>query len=86
MPESFKVLVKELQSLCLDIQVLDEDGNQIELEEDENALDTFNLSRMDADDDRRSRYANEEELADAGFDYVPEEEVEASYDGADDEF
>ena len=26
-PESFKVLVKELQSLCLDIQVLDEDGN-----------------------------------------------------------
>ena len=85
-PESFKVLVKELQSLCLDIQVLDEDGNQIELKEDENALDTFNLSRMDADDDRRSRYANEEELADAGFDYVPEEEVEASYDGADDEF
>ena len=86
MPESFKVLVKELQSLCLDIQVLDEDGNQIELKEDENALDTFNLSRMDADDDRRSRYANEEELADAGFDYVPEEEVEASYNGADDEF
>ena len=85
-PESFKVLVKELQSLCLDIQVLDEDGNQIELKEDENALDTFNLSRMDADDDRCSRYANEEELADAGFDYVPEEEVEASYDGADDEF
>ena len=85
-PESFKVLGKELQSLCLDIQVLDEDGNQIELKEDENALDTFNLSRMDADDDRRSRYANEEELADAGFDYVPEEEVEASYDGADDEF
>ena len=75
-----------MQSLCLDIQVLDEDGNQIELKEDENALDTFNLSRMDADDDRRSRYANEEELADAGFDYVPEEEVEASYDGADDEF
>jgi len=27
-----------------------------------------------------------EKLADAGFDYVPEEEVEASYDGADDEF
>ena len=26
-PESFKVLVKELQSLCLDIQVLDEDGS-----------------------------------------------------------
>ena len=30
-PESFKVLVKELQSLCLNIQVLDRDGNEIEL-------------------------------------------------------
>ena len=85
-PESFKVLVKELQSLCLDIQVLDEDGNQIELKEDENAPDSFNLARMDAEDNRRNRYADESELADAGFDYVPEEEVEASYDGADDEF
>ena len=32
-PESFKVLVKELQSLCLDIHVLDEDGAEIELSE-----------------------------------------------------
>ena len=46
----------------------------------------FNLARMDAEDDRRSRCADESELADAGFDYVPEEEVEASYNGADDEF
>ena len=30
-PESFRVLVKELQSLALDIRVLDEDGNEIEL-------------------------------------------------------
>ena len=30
-PESFKVLVKELQSLALDIRVLDKDGNEIEL-------------------------------------------------------
>ncbi len=34
-PESFKVLVKELQSLCLDVQVLDADGNQIDLKEDD---------------------------------------------------
>ena len=34
-PESFKVLVKELQSLCLDVRVLDEQGNEIELREDE---------------------------------------------------
>ncbi len=67
-PESFKVLVKELQSLCLDIQVLDKDGNQIELKDDEDAMDTFNLARMDADNDRQNRYADEDELADAGFD------------------
>ena len=86
-PESFKVLVKELQSLCLDIQVLDAEGNQIELKEDEDALDTFNLARMDADNERQNRYADEEELADAGFDYVADEEVDASYDDdADDEF
>ena len=30
-PESFKVLVKELQALCLDIKVLDEKGEEIEL-------------------------------------------------------
>ncbi len=30
-PESFKVLVKELQSLCLDVRVLDGDGNEISL-------------------------------------------------------
>ena len=34
-PESFKVLMKELQSLCLDVKVLDRDGNEIELKDDE---------------------------------------------------
>ena len=34
-PESFKVLVKELQSLCLDIRVLDENGEDIELKDDD---------------------------------------------------
>ena len=34
-PESFKVLVKELQALCLDIRVLDEHGNEIELKDEE---------------------------------------------------
>ena len=31
MPESFRVLVKELQSLGLDMRVLDEDDNEVEL-------------------------------------------------------
>ena len=34
-PESFKVLVKELQSLCLDVSVLDENDNVIEIKEDD---------------------------------------------------
>ncbi len=68
-PESFKVLVKELQALCLDIQVLDRDGNEIELKEDEDAMDTFNLARMDAEDERsrRNPFADEAEFEDAGF-------------------
>ena len=86
-PESFKVLVKELQSLCLDIQVLDRDGNQIELKEDEDALDTFNLARMDADDERsRNPFADEAELEDAGFEYVPDDEVEADLADDKDEY
>jgi DNA-directed RNA polymerase subunit beta len=34
-PESFKVLIKELQSLCLDVKVLSEDDREIEIHEAE---------------------------------------------------
>ena len=86
-PESFKVLVKELQALCLDVQVLDRDGNQIELKEDEDAMDTFNLARMDAEDDRHrsNPFADEAELEDAGFEYVADDEVNADFAGDDQE-
>ena len=33
-PESFKVLVKELQSLCLDVKVLDKNNEEIDLKQD----------------------------------------------------
>ncbi|MBQ4297740.1 MAG: DNA-directed RNA polymerase subunit beta, partial [Clostridia bacterium] len=39
-PESFKVLVKELQSLALDIRVLDKDGNEVVLKEYDDDLET----------------------------------------------
>ena len=86
-PESFKVLVKELQALCLDVQVLDRDGNQIELKEDEDAMDTFNLARMDAEDDRHrsNPFADEAELEDAGFEYVADDEVNADFASDDQE-
>lgn len=32
-PESFKVLIKEMQSLCLDVKVLTEDNEEIEIKE-----------------------------------------------------
>jgi len=32
-PESFKVLIKEMQALCLNVEVLAEDGNEIEMRE-----------------------------------------------------
>ena len=86
-PESFKVLVKELQALCLDVQALDRDGNQIELKEDEDAMDTFNLARMDAEDERHrsNPFADEAELEDAGFEYVADDEVNADFAGDDQE-
>ena len=83
-PESFKVLVKELQSLCLDIQVLDADGNAIELKEDEDAMDTFNLARMDADDDRHRNYADEEDFKESGFEFEDAPEDAGADIGLDD--
>jgi DNA-directed RNA polymerase subunit beta len=86
-PEAFKVLVKELQSLCLDIRVLDENGNQIELKEDEDAMDTFNLARMDAEDERHHAVVEETEFQESGFDIeeAPEDAgADAGLDGGED--
>ncbi len=60
-PESFKVLVKELQSLCLDIKVLDENMEVIELsEDDEDEEITRPLAEAPA-------VGSDEEFAAAGF-------------------
>ena len=61
-PESFKVLVKELQSLCLDMRVLDENGNEIELKEDE---EEYTPDRIR--DDEFGGYGDESEFQAAGF-------------------
>jgi len=57
-PESFKVLMKELQSLCLDVRVLDEAGNEIELKDDEE--DDFQPGR-------EGGYSSDDEFMSAGF-------------------
>ena len=61
-PESFKVLVKELQSLCLDIKVLDENMEVIELSEDED--DEVDFGRPMAE---VPASGSDEEFAAAGF-------------------
>jgi DNA-directed RNA polymerase subunit beta len=63
-PESFKVLIKEMQSLCLDVEVLDEAGQEVEIREiNEDVYRTteelgIDLSRpergSDEEDERRS--------------------------------
>ena len=65
-PESFKVLVKELQALGLDIQVLDHDGNELELKDDDE--DPYQPDRI-RDDDVFYGYnaGGESDFAAAGF-------------------
>ena len=48
-PESFKVLLKELQALCLDMRVLDAQGNEIEIKDEDE--DTYVPGRRDEDDE-----------------------------------
>ncbi len=62
-PESFKVLVKELQSLCLDVRVLDEAGNEIELKEDEDE----GFEPRDREYEMEYEKGDEAEFAAAGY-------------------
>ncbi len=66
-PESFKVLVKELQSLCLDMKVLDDQGNEIELKDDDE--DTYQPGKFRDDDDDFYGYnaGGESDFAAAGY-------------------
>ncbi|MFH0800972.1 MAG: DNA-directed RNA polymerase subunit beta [bacterium] len=51
-PESFKVLIKELQSLCLDVKVLSKDQEEIDMKvvEDDNVKDTAKELGLDIGD------------------------------------
>ena len=59
-PESFKVLIKELQSLCLDVRILDENGDEIELKDDE---DDFIPGMRD----EMSYKSDDDEITGSGF-------------------
>ena len=62
-PESFKVLVKELQALCLDIRVLDEQGNEIELKEEDDEDEIIYTADRNTD----LVVGSADEVLDAGF-------------------
>ena len=61
-PESFKVLVKEMQSLCLNVEVLDLEGDQVEMREiDEDVFRTSDGLGIDIS--RPERGSDEEDAA-----------------------
>ena len=65
-PESFKVLVKELQSLSLDVRVLDEEGGEIDLKQN-----------FDEDNDIIPQPSSEE--LDTGMSYAADESLDDDY-------
>ena len=85
-PESFKVLVKELQSLALDIKVLDKDDNEIVLREsmDDDPEDLpVNIAGMedeDFPDVDKSDFEDEDDLLDEVADILAEDDDETDAD------
>ena len=65
-PESFRVMMKELQALCLDIRVLDKDGNTVDIRDDDE--DEGFIPGRGKDGYEDDYYASDErELAAAGY-------------------
>ena len=66
-PESFKVLLKELQSLALDVRVLDQDNNEVKLLESSEYEVTDFKKVLDDGGYKRSSRDEENELKNAGY-------------------
>ncbi|MCL2486102.1 MAG: DNA-directed RNA polymerase subunit beta, partial [Oscillospiraceae bacterium] len=97
-PESFKVLAKELQSLCLDIKVLDRDNNIIDLKQTFDDDDDMGLGKNIPPEDLPPEFDEPEiiiegELEDGftdeyadGDDILADDEDEAEGEGEEDSF
>ncbi len=84
-PESFKVLLKELQSLGLDVKVYDENQNEVELKESVDYTETDFRVEMEGD----RKYDNRENLdgyQQKEFDAVSGDLVDAEDDFEEDDF
>ena len=85
-PESFKVLIKELQSLSLDVKLLDDEGEEVELKDDLDDVTRF--SQIEDIDENRSeepfrrfiRDASDEEEEDVEMDGESMEDEDEDYD------
>ena len=78
-PESFKVLIKELKSLALDIKVLDRDKNEIiirELDDDDLDMDSTPSARLDEEGGESDQPAAAQEN---GKPEAAEEDVEVDF-------
>jgi DNA-directed RNA polymerase subunit beta len=81
-PESFKVLLKELQSLALDVIVLDENGHEVKMTENIDYGDADLTPLIEGD----SNFRYDEDYGDAGYrEVTAEEEEESFFDSFDDE-
>jgi len=82
-PESFKVLIKEMQSLALDVKVLTEDNEEIQIKE---VSEYEDVSGIDGIMDVESELESEEKLFAEGFtEETPDDDMTGS-NFADDEF
>ena len=79
-PESFKVLLKELQSLALDVTVLDEDGNEVKMTENIDYGDAELAPLIEGEENFRY----DEGYAEAGYTEVDPQDGEM-FDSFDDE-
>ena len=85
-PESFKVLIKELQSLALDIKVLDSDGQEVELgeySEEEEYVAPLSVNIEGSEDDATHNAASSSVYSDESADF--DEESAFEFEEADDE-
>ena len=82
-PEGFKVLIKELQSLGLDVRLLSEDNQELELKE--NIEDGIDFNSIEDAKRLEEQVLNEEELADGYEEAIEDDSEESLMDTEDDE-
>lgn len=90
MPESFRVLMKELQSLCLDVSALDQDGNIIDIKEsvDEEGVEYFKTENIVPENIEDTHVIEEIDEDSAQEEYDGSnfsDEFEEGFDGFDDD-